>query len=473
MNPHSSPEQDAVRQAAARRRSWLPVLIVAVVALAAFATYAAWRHFRAPAAASGASAHAASDSRGGAGGAGRGGRRGGFDPNRPMPVTTAAARSGDIDVTLAALGTVTPRATVTVKPRVDGQLVALHFREGETVKAGALLAEIDPRPFQVQLTQAQGQMARDQALLKNARVDLDRYQTLFKQDSIARQQLDTQASLVRQYEGAVEADRGQVENAKLQLSYARVTAPIGGRLGLRQVDVGNVVHASDATGIVVITQVQPVDVVFAIPEDAIAGVMRSLRAGDKLPVQAWDRAMKNRIATGTLLTADNQIDTATGTVKLKAQFTNEDAALFPNQFVNVRLLTAVRHDATVVPAAGIQQGSQGAFVWLVTDQRTVTLRPVKAGATQGDEVEIVSGLKPGDRIVIENADKLRDGAKVSLASDTAAMRGAAAGDDGAPGGRRRRGQSGESSQPGHPDQPGGAGKSPAAPGSAVGNRRGQ
>jgi multidrug efflux system membrane fusion protein len=376
-------------------------LVVAALVLAGAAGGAYWYSHRSP---------DASQTAGPASGKGGKGKAGAFDPNRAIPVVAEAARKADVNVYLASLGTVVPLKTVVVRSRVEGELVAVHFTEGEMVKAGQLLAEIDPRPFQVQLMQAEGQLARDQALLANARIDLERYQTLFQQDSIARQQVDTQAALVRQYEGSLKTDQSAIASAKLQLDYARINAPIGGRLGLRQVDPGNVVRAGDANGIVVIAQLQPVAAVFTIPQDQIGLVMKNKQPG--LEVEAWGRDNQKRIATGTLITLDNQIDVTTGTVKLKAQFANADGALFPNQFVNVRMRVDTLKDQTVVPVAAVQRGAQGLFVYVAKDDGTVTVRSVRVGPTDGPVVAIESGVEAGERVVTDGVDRLREGAKV-------------------------------------------------------------
>jgi membrane fusion protein, multidrug efflux system len=334
----------------------------------------------------------------------------------PVSVGAVAARRADVAVYLTGLGSVVAFNTVTVKSRVDGQLLTVAFKEGDLVRAGDLLAEIDPRPFQVQLAQAEGQMARDQALLDNARTDLERYRVLYAQDSIAKQQVDTQESLVHQDEGVVKADQGQIDTAKLQLVYCRITAPIGGRVGLRLVDAGNMVHASDANGLVVITQLQQITVIFTIPEDSLPAVLAKLRTGVTLPVEAYDREQRHGLATGSLLTVDNQIDPTTGTVKLKAVFPNTNSELFPNQFVNARLRLEVKQGATVVPSAAVQRGRQGAFVYVVKPDRTAEARPVEAGVTQGDDVAITKGLALGDLVVVDGADRLREGSPVEVRS---------------------------------------------------------
>ena len=373
--------------------------------------------------------------------------RGGFDPNaRPLPVVAAPARKGNIDVRIDALGTVTPRNMVVVHSRVDGQLLGVGFREGQEVKKGEMLAQIDPRPFEVQLTQALGQMARDQAQLKNAQVDLERYRTLLTQDSISKQQVDTQEALVRQYQGAVQSDQGAIDNAKLQITYARIVAPISGRVGLRQVDPGNMVHASDSNGLVTITQVQPITVIYPVPEDNVPRIVKRVQSGQEVAVEAFDRSGKNKLATGRLLTFDNQIDTATGTVKLKAEFPNQDAALFPNQFVNVRMAVETRQDVTLVPSAAIQRGAPGTFVFLVKQDQSVGMTPVKLGATEGENTEVQSGVDPGNLVVVDGADKLRDGSKVELVDPNARRAGQATPPQGPPGAdkagdqsRRRKG----------------------------------
>lgn len=334
--------------------------------------------------------------------------------NQSVPVAAAAAKRGDLNLYLTEIGTVTPFKTVTVHTRVDGELVRVLFKEGQMVKEGDLLAEIDPRPYQVQLTEAEGQMARDRASLVNARSQLERYKQLYAQNIVAKQDLDNQISQAGQSEGAVKNDQGLIDSAKLNLTYARITAPISGRVGLRLVDPGNIVHAADTQGLLVITQLQPIAVIFSIPEDDLPRVETAIKATPQLAVEAYDRSLKTMLATGTLLTLDNEIDQSTGTVKLKASFPNEDNALFPNQFVNAKLLVETKHDAVLIPAVGVQRSSQGTFVYVVKSDQTVDMRMVKVSAAQSGTAAIESGLNPGELVVVDGTDKLRQGSRVSV-----------------------------------------------------------
>jgi multidrug efflux system membrane fusion protein len=438
-DPAARPEMADGRSATApggpaampRRRRWLGWTVLAAVLCGAAATVwlaversrsAAATATKGPAKAAGAEKAAGAD-KGGADGKSAAvpaegrrdgtGRKGGGGP--PSVVGVRQVRVGPMDIVQAGLGTVTPRNTVVVRSRVDGPLQRVLFREGEMVKAGQLLAEIDPAPYEVALQQATGALARDEALLRNARVDLERFRTLLAQDSIARQQVDTQEALVRQYEGTLLANRAQVDNAKLQLSYTRITAPIGGRAGLRLVDAGNLIRAGDTTGLVTLAQIAPITVVFPIPEDSLPQVLAQLKAGARLRVEAWDRSNLNRLATGVLLTADNQIDTQTGTVRLKAQFANADGALFPNQFVNVRLKLDRLEDAILVPPAAIQRGREGTFVYALDEENRVRVVPVKPGPSTPEQVAVEGELTAGTRVVIDGADRLRPGMRVEVA----------------------------------------------------------
>jgi multidrug efflux system membrane fusion protein len=361
-------------------------------------------------------------------GAGRGGRFGGG----PAPVVPAPVRKATLDVRLTALGTVIPRNTVMVRTRVDGPLLRVLFKEGQVVKKGQLLAEIDPAPLKAALGQAEGQLARDQALLQNAFVDLDRYKLLMATESIPRQQYETQQATVRQIQGTVLTDRALVEAARLQLSYTRIVAPITGQVGLRQIDPGNIVRAGDANGLVTVTQMDPITVVASIPENQVAALLSRMREGKVVPVEAWDSTLKTRLASGKLLSTDNQIDSATGTLKLKAEFANADGMLFPNQFVNVRVQLGQEVDALVIPQAAVLRGAQGTYVYVVNQESVANLRVVTLGTADAERVAVKSGLKEGERVVVDGADRLREGAKVELVDRFATPAGKGPGE-----GRRR------------------------------------
>lgn len=404
-----APPQEAQRR---RSRRWLWALCVIGVAIAAAAI---WRARSAPS---------------------RANTRAG--QNSALSVGVAKVTTGDMPVMLNALGTVTPLATVTVRAQVGGILTRVAFSEGQMVRAGDLLAEIDARPYQAALDQAKGNLQRDEAQLANAKVDLSRYQKLLSDNSVSHQQYDTQAALVQQDEAAIATDRALVESAQLNRDYCRITSPVSGRVGLRQVDPGNLLQANAATGIAVVTQMQPISVVFTVPEDSVHDVVSRLHGGDKLMVDGYDRAQANKLASGVLSATDNEIDTTTGTLKLRAQFDNADLGLFPNQFVNVRMLLDTLHDQTLVPAAALQNGASGTFVYVVDGQGTATMRVVTAGATDGERIVVNSGLQAGETLVVDGADQLRDGQHVNVAGSGQAAAPAARG-NGQRGASGRRG----------------------------------
>ncbi len=393
----------------------------------------------------------------GKGGFGGKGGRGGFGGG-PLPVVVAKARSGSVPIYLDGLGNVTAFYTVTVKSRVDGQLMKVNFQEGDLVKEGQVLCEIDPRPFQVMLAQAEGTLAHDSALLENAKVDLARYDGLVKQQAIPTQQLDTQKALVAQYEGSIAQDKANVDNARLQLTYAKIIAPITGTVGLRLVDPGNIVHASDSTGMIVITQLQPISVLFTIPEDNLPEVTKKLRAGAHLPVDAYNRDNSKKLTSGTLVTLDNQIDSTTGTSKLKAIFDNKDFELFPQQFVNIHLLVDTLQNQILVPTVAVQTGQQGTFVYVIDENQTAHLRPVEVLTSDQSGADIKSGLKVGEEVAVDGADRLEEGSRVRVrqagevereaAADAAALANRGKGrNKGGNGGGQNKGQPGGSNRP--------------------------
>ncbi|WP_137822754.1 MdtA/MuxA family multidrug efflux RND transporter periplasmic adaptor subunit [Pseudomonas sp. D(2018)] len=353
----------------------------------------------------------------GEGGRGGPGRPGFGAFSGPVPVRVATITQGDFPVYLKALGTVTALNTVNVRGRVDGELVKLPFEEGQQVKAGDLLAVIDPRPYQVALQQAEGTLAQNRAQMKNAEIDLARYKGLYAEDSIAKQTLDTQEALVAQYRGTIKTNEAAVAEAKLNLGFTQVRAPIAGRLGLRQVDLGNLVSSGDTTPLVVITQTKPISVAFTLPEGQLPAVVGPFRAGRSLVVEAWDRGDKVKQAEGVLQSLDNQIDTTTGTLKLKARFANDDEALFPNQFVNIRLRAELLPQAVLIPSAAVQFGSQGTFAYVMDGEKKVKVRKLEIGPDDGERTVVKSGLQPGERVVLEGTDRLRDGSDVEVVHD--------------------------------------------------------
>ncbi|OXJ38679.1 multidrug transporter subunit MdtA [Burkholderia sp. HI2714] len=434
------PSKEPASPAARRPRRTLMAGALAVVVIGGLLWWHPWN--RTPAAGTGASGAGASAAGAAGGHRGRGGPA--AMANIPQPVQVATATQGEMPIVLSALGTVTPLANVTVKTQLSGYLQSVAFQEGQIVKKGDLLAQIDPRPYQVALENAEGTHARDSALLATARLDLKRYQTLLSQDSIASQTVDTQASLVKQYEGAVKTDQAAIDSAKLNLTYARITAPVTGRVGLRQVDPGNYVTPGDTNGLVVITQLQPMSVIFTTSEDNLPQIVKQVNAGQKLSVTAYNRNNTVPLETGSLATLDNQIDTSTGTVKLRANFDNKEGMLFPNQFVNTRLLVDVMRNATIVPTAAVLTGSIGQFVYVVKPDNTVTVRKVTIGPIDGERTSIVSGIALGERVVTDGSDRLREGAKISIPADKpkgasgARGAGAASGASGAGGHRGER-----------------------------------
>jgi membrane fusion protein, multidrug efflux system len=391
----SQPHPAASEPSAPQRRTWLWLIALVLIALLAWFLWP--------------KSGAATTGKKGADAAGKKGGRGPAN----TPVVAIHAKQGNIGVYVTGLGAITPINTITIKSRVDGQLITVHFKEGDEVKQGDPLIDIDPHPYQAVVEQTEGQLQRDEALLANARVDQTRYTTLLAQDAIPEQQLATQQALVKQYEGTVKNDQGLLDAAKVNLGYTHIVAPISGVVGLRLVDPGNIVHASDANGMLVLTQLQPISVIFTVSEDQLAPIVQKVRAGQKLAVDAYDRELKNKIATGYLATLDNEIDQTTGTLKLRAIFPNDNRALFPNQFVNARLLLQEKTGATLLQSAAIQRNAQNTYVYLIKPDQTVTIRNVTTGTTEAAQTEITSGLAPNDLVVMTGVDKLEEGSKVT------------------------------------------------------------
>jgi len=417
-----NPRDARARQPEPPKRGWVWLVVLAVVGVAAYFLWPkikAWQSAPTPAPTSG-----------------KGKRGGGI-----TPVVAARAKNGNIGVYYSGLGAVTPVYTDTIKSRVAGELMKVQFKEGQIVKKGDLLVEIDPRPYQVQLDQAQGQLLHDQALLKNAHVDLDRYKVLLNQQAIPEQQYATQEALVTQYEGTIKTDQAAIDSAKLNLVYCHITSPIDGRVGLRLVDPGNIVQPSDSNGLVVIMQIDPISVIFTIAEDQLPPVVEKLHAGVQLHVDAWDRELKNKLGQGTLETIDNQIDPTTGTLRLRAIFENKAGKLFPSQFVNARLLVEEKTGIVVLPNAAIQRNTNSTYVWLVKSDQTVTVRPITVGASEGDLTEIKSGVNAGDVVVTVGVDRLVDGSRVNAQVAGEASKDGGGKEGGKSGGRAGKGKS--------------------------------
>jgi len=445
MDQHS-PINPSTGRPVRTRRTRIIGSVIAVLAMIALG-WLAWSLTHQPAGRGGPGAAAGPGGGGGPGGRGPGGGGGRGGPATTVGVATAETAS--IPVTLDALGTVVAAATATVRPQVSGVVQKIHFTEGQLVKPGQVLATIDPRPFEIALLQARGQRQRDEAQLESARVILGRYRTLLEQDSIARQEVDTQAALVKQFEGTAMTNRAAESTAQLNLSYATVRSPIGGRVGLRTVDVGNLVGSGDANGIAVITQLSPIDVEFAVPQDNLPVLQQRIAANVQLPAAALDRTRTENLATGSFIALDNQVDTQTGTVRAKARFANTDNKLFPSQFVNLRLTVNTINDAVMVPVTALRHGANGDYVYVLNPQaRTVALRNVTRGESTVDKVQIRTGLKAGEQVITEGADRLRDGGSVVLPGDRpAGARGQGGGQ-----GARQGAAPGEGQRQGRPAQ---------------------